>query len=56
MMFVNVGQENAQGITKHALGIPKKHTESKARGCSLSQKYNDASTSEGLYQLGIDLD
>lgn len=55
MMFINAGKENAQGITNHVLGSPKKHKESKARGCSLSQKYNNASTSQGLYQLGIDL-
>lgn len=40
MPLINAGQEHAQGITKHVLGSPKKHMESKARGCSLSSPRN----------------
>lgn len=40
MTLINAGQEHAQGITKHVLGSPKRHMESKARGCSLSSPRN----------------
>ena len=40
MTLINAGQEHTQGITKHVLGSPKKHLESKARGCSLSSPRN----------------